>query len=103
MKTIISAALSALILSSGAVLADDVQPAKKKPIELTAQQLDQVTAGELALPNGRVVFANFDNAAPGPLHPGLVAWIRRGFTGPDGPWQAHVRSPVINCNAPGCP
>ncbi|NNC65500.1 MAG: hypothetical protein HKN84_12000 [Gammaproteobacteria bacterium] len=96
MKAIISAAVAAILLSAGVALAEE-----SKPIELTEKQLDQVTAAGLGLPNGREVFAGFDNAAPGPLHPALLKFFANGQPASEGPWQAHYNSPVIVCI--GCP
>jgi hypothetical protein len=109
------AAFAATFLIGSIAQADDTAP-----YELTAAQMDQITAGELALPNGRTVFDGFDNpspheleVAPGiflPLHPGLINWFKRGgVPGVRGEvkgeaaWEAHYNSPVIGCFAEGCP
>ena len=77
------------------------------PLKLTDTQMDMVTAGELALPHDNLVFAGFDNPAPGEFHPYFLPGFvpRKGLTmsGNEGPWSAHQNSPVINCNSPGCP
>ena len=53
----------AAFLAVGAVAADEETDANA-PIELSAAQMDQITAGTLLLPNGKTVFDNFDNPAP---------------------------------------
>jgi hypothetical protein len=94
------------ILLSAPVLADE-------PVELTAQQMDQITAGSLRLDNGtggKIIFANFDNPAGDDTMFGHPALGKRSLTshkpgqGPsvsgfrnDGPWVATVVSPVITC------
>ncbi len=46
MKTLFSGAFAAAILLSGPVLADEAKPAdQSQPIQLTAAQMDTVTAG----------------------------------------------------------
>ena len=115
---------AAAFLISGAVAADE-DSLESTPVELSAAQMDQITAGSLQLPNGKVQFANFDNPAPDLVanfcdgsglfcHPALT---RRSATasnpdgtgataghgpsvdgaGNDGPWAATVGSPVITC------
>jgi hypothetical protein len=113
------------LLTSGAVAADgNIQ--ESTPIELSAEQMDQITAGALVLPNDKVIFSRFDNPAPnvdgyvatelggcntatGVLcHPSITrrsdaAFVTAGH-GPsvnalgvnDGPWAATVKSPVID-------
>ena len=54
---------AAAFLVTGAIAADEVTSADT-PIELSAAQMDQITAGTLKLPNGNLVFDNFDNPAP---------------------------------------
>jgi len=97
MKKSLLVACAAACLATGAVVADD-EVDESKPIELTATQMDQITAGDLILPNGKIVFADFDNAAPFPFHPSLL------FShGAPGPWMAHYNSPVIGCSLdPNC-
>ena len=120
----------AAFLTSGAVVADedtvvaDEVADESTPIELSAGQMDQITAGTLQLNNNnnKEIFTNFDNPAPDHLaafcdpsmgsdfcHPALT---RRSDTaraattghgpsvdgfGNDGPWAATVVSPVITC------
>lgn len=64
MKILLSAVFAACFALSSSIFADDI-----RPIELSAEQMDSVTASGLGLPNGREVFANFDNPAPFDLHP----------------------------------
>jgi len=124
MRTQFFSTIAVAVLLSAPVFADE-------PIELSAQQMDQVTAGSLLLKNGKVIFGGFDNPAPnvpgylgeaenlcGVLPDGLFchpALNRRsdkafvtagkgpqvGGNGNDGPWSATVASPVISC--PDCP
>ena len=47
------------LLASGIALAEE-----SKPVVLTAEQMDTITAGTLGLPNGNTVQDNFDNPAP---------------------------------------
>ena len=60
----------AAFLTSGVVAADedtvavDENTNEGTPIKLSVAQMDQITAGSLLLPNGKVQFASFDNAAP---------------------------------------
>ena len=63
----------AAFLASGVVAADedtvvdDEDANDGAPIELSAVQMDQITAGSLQLNNGtggKIIFANFDNPAP---------------------------------------
>ena len=78
------------------------------PLKLTDTQMDTVTAGDLGLPSGNVVFVGFDNAAPGDFHPNfdrapraLEATTGHGPSvegmGNEGPWSAGVASPAIEC------
>lgn len=90
MKTIL-AICAALCLSSGAFAADN-EADEAKPIELTAAQMDQITAGDLTLPNGRQIFVGFDNPAPGPVHPVFLNGVPS-----EGPWNAHFNSHMISC------
>lgn len=137
MKISLSIVCAAALLTSGAVAADedavvvDGDTDVSAPIELSAEQMDQITAGTLLLPNGNTVFDNFDNPAPndpagylaaivpfcdgvndGFCHPALnrrsdAAFVTAGKGpqvgdgGNDGPWAATVASPVISC--PDCP
>ena len=118
MRTQFFSMCAVAVLVSAPVLADE-------PIELSAQQMDQITAGTLSLPSGDTQFDDFDNPSPnfvanfcdgsGPFcHPALT---RRSATasnpagtgatagkvpsvdgaGNDGPWAATVGSPVITC------
>ena len=70
MKISLYVVCAAAFLTSGAVAADedavvaDVDTDVSAPIELSAAQMDQITAGSLKLPNGKVVHANYDNPAP---------------------------------------
>ena len=70
MKISLSIVCAAALLTSGAVVADedavvvDEDTNESMPIELNAAQMDQITAGTLELPNGNLVFDNFDNPAP---------------------------------------
>ena len=119
----------AAFLTSGAVVADedtvvaDEVADESTPIELSAGQMDQITAGTLQLNNNnnKEIFTNFDNPAGDDVgvafcdatgafcHPALT---RRSDTaraattghgpsvdgfGNDGPWAATVVSPVITC------
>lgn len=77
-------------LTTGAVVADD-EVDESEPIELTALQMDQITAGDLTTP-GNQVLTGFDNPAPGDFHPTLLMGV-----GKEGPWHAHFNSPVITC------
>jgi hypothetical protein len=122
MRISLIAVCTVALAFSGVVAADE-------PIELSVVQMDQITAGSLLLPNGRVVQDNFDNPAPnengylGELsglcdtatgafcHPALTRRSDAAFAsnnapsvtglGNDGPWTATVVSPVIDiCGAP---
>ena len=70
MKISLSIVCAAALLTSGAVAADedavvvDGDTDVSAPIELSAEQMDQITAGTLLLPNGKTVHDNFDNPAP---------------------------------------
>ena len=132
MKISLYVVCAAAFLTSGAVAADedavvaDDDTDVSAPIELSADQMDQITAGTLKLPNGNLAHDNFDNPAPNVngyigfcdtttgtfCHPALT---RRSATalgataghGPsvggvnDGPWAATVASPEISiCGAP---
>ena len=81
---------AAAFLVSGAIAADEVTTANE-PIELSAAQMDQITAGDLTTP-GNKVFSGFDNPAPGDFHPTLMMGV-----GKEGPWHAHFNSHMINC------
>ena len=59
------------------------------PLKLTNTQLDMVTAGDLYLPSGVILFENFTNQGTGEPHPAF----KSGNT--TGPWNAHFNSPVI--------
>ena len=100
MKIFLFVVCAAAFLTSGAVAADedavvaDKDTQESKPIELSAAQMDQITAGTLQLNNGtggKLIFENFDNPAPnfaanfcdgsGPFcHPALT---RRSLTAAD--------------------
>jgi hypothetical protein len=60
------------------------------PLKLTNTQLDMVTAGDLKLPSGVIVFEGFTNQGTGEPHPAFQS----GNT--TGPWNAHFNSPVID-------
>jgi len=120
MKAVHLAAVAATMLIAGQASAADtaatdsatvkVEPsadsgavaAPAQPVRLSAAELDRVTAGDLGLPNGMILFEGFDNAAPGEFHPNFD----RSATGiamssnNEGPWSAHYSSPVIDC--PSC-
>ena len=124
MRALFSAAFAAAFLLSGPALADEAKPVDpSKPIELTAAQMDTVTAGNLKLPNGNIIFDGpgpfgFDNPAPGDFHPtfsidfggrrsNTAADATFGYNGPvvddptasggnEGPWSAGVKSPVMS-------
>ena len=70
MKFSLCVVCAAAFLTSGAVTADedtvvaDEDTNESTPIELSAVQMDRITAGSLLLPNGNVQFRSFDNAAP---------------------------------------
>jgi hypothetical protein len=76
-------------LLSVPAVADDTELDRSKPVELTAAQMDRLTAGGLLLPNGREVFVNLllNNGEP---HPALANSPVLG------PWQAHFKSSVID-------
>ena len=121
MKVTLIVLCTAAFLTAGAVAnAQDVQ--RSGPIELTAPQMDQITAGSLLLPNGKVQHNLFDNPAPNVngyfglcdadtgafCHPALTrrsAQVFQAAAGheptvagfPDGPWAATAASPVIGC------
>jgi hypothetical protein len=108
---------TAALTLSGVAAADD-------PVELSAAQMDQITAGSLGLPNGKVVHSNFDNPAPNVdgylagflglcdtatgafCHPALTRRSDAAFAsnnapsvtglGNDGPWTATVVSDQID-------
>ena len=66
------------------------------PLKLTDKQMDKVTAGALVLPTGELIFAGFDNPAPGGEHP----TFRRSSTGAaasgnEGPWTAAFNDNAI--------
>jgi hypothetical protein len=86
--------------------------ANAEPLKLTDTQMDMVTAGDLGLPNGKVIFAGFDNQAPVGAHPSFYRDNREldlvtfeefygsnAYTnsGNEGPWSAAFNSPVIYC------
>jgi hypothetical protein len=96
MKITLLVACAAACFAAGAVLADD-KVDESKPIELTAVQMDKITAGDLILPNEKVIFAEFLKPNGSAAHPGLF------FNPKFGPWQAHINSPVIGCSLdPNC-
>lgn len=51
--------------------------------------LSAPASADLLLPNGKEIFDNHDNPAPGPCHPALQtgAWLKSGLRG-WGPWSA---------------
>lgn len=76
-----------------AAVAPDAQP---QPVQLSLAELDRITAGDLGLPNGKVIFAGFDNAAPGEFHPNFGrSPTGSGASGNEGPWSAAFNSPSI--------
>lgn len=93
MKISLYVVCAAAFLTSGAVVADE-DTSESTPIELSAEQMDQITAGTLKLNNGtgsKLIFVDFDNPAPnlvanfcdgsGPFcHPALT---RRSLTAAD--------------------
>ena len=77
-----------------------------KKLSLQIEDLEDRIAPALVLPNDMVVFADFDNPAPGALHPSFdradAAYAATdGYNGPtiagfnEGPWSAHIASPEI--------
>jgi hypothetical protein len=88
MKILLSAAFAALMLVGNIAQADEAAP-----IELTVAQMDQITAGDLTLPNDKQVFLGFDNPAPGDFHP---VFERSGGRS-EGPWEAHFNAGPITC------
>jgi hypothetical protein len=75
MKTIIIAAATVMGMT-GLAIADEA----KGPAVMTDAQMDLVVAGDLTLPNGRVIFENFDNpntTRGDPFHPGMRGRSRR--------------------------
>ena len=125
MKISLYVVCAAAFLTSGAVVADE-DTNENAPIELSAAQMDQITAGTLKLPNGNLVHDNFDTPAPNVngylgaatglcntgtgafCHPALTRRSDAAFVtafppvrsvtgeGNDGPWTATVVSPVIS-------
>ena len=136
MKISLYVVCAAAFLTSGAVAADedavvaDDDTDVSAPIELSAEQMDQITAGTLVLPNGKTVQDNFDTPAPNDpegyiagflgfcdgggdpfCHPALnrrsdAAFVTAGKgpqvtpLGNDGPWVATIASPVISICGP---
>ena len=108
MKISLYVVCAAAFLTSGAVVADE-DTNESTPIELSAAQMDQITAGSLELPNDNVVQSDFDNPSPGDFHPALTkralaALAATTGNGPsvqeegnEGPWSATIASPVITC------
>jgi hypothetical protein len=118
MKQAASSIILGILLASGAAVAED-----SKPIELTDAQMDQISAGSLLLPNGKVQHDLFDNPAPDVngyfgvcdtstgqfCHPALTRRSDQVFVAtadgsdttvigfPDGPWSATSVSPMIGC------
>jgi hypothetical protein len=103
MKTIIIAAATVMGMT-GLAIADEA----KGPAVMTDAQMDLVVAGDLTLPNGRVIFENFDNpntTRGDPFHPNFSRNARAfeassnspnlGGNGNEGPWSAHIMSPMI--------
>ena len=114
MKISLFVVCAAAFLSSGAVAADEVIVAvdedtnESTPIELSAAQMDQITAGTLLLPNGNTQHDDFDTPAPGDFHHALTKRAQAAIDattghGPsvlgfnEGPWGATAVSPVISC------
>ncbi len=60
-----------------------------KKLSLQIEDLEDRIAPALVLPNDMVIFADFDNPAPGEFHPAFA------HSPAEGPWQAHFNSPVI--------
>ena len=87
MRTQFFSTIAVAVMLSAPVFADE-------PIELTAQQMDQITAGDLTLPvpHGKKVLDGFDNPAPGDFHPVLMMGV-----GKEGQWHAHFNSHMIDC------
>ena len=119
MRALFSAAFAAAFLLSGPALADEAKPVDQSQLfQLTAAQMDTVTAGNLLLPNGETIFLDFDNPAPGDFHPtfhidfggrrsNTAAAATFEYNGPvvddptasggnEGAWSAGVKSPVIS-------
>lgn len=109
MKKKISMALAATAFIAAPAAAGD-------PVPLDDRALDAVTAGDLGLPNGEVVFENFNNPGKdatlfvcndiGFCHPtwnrSLEGLLNSGADGSpgigfEGPWAAGRVSPVIEC------
>jgi len=97
MKYSLLAVCAVASLSTGAVVADN-QLDESQPIELSAVQMDKITAAGLLLPNNKEVFENFMLPNGSQFHPGL---IRTLFFNPnteaEAAWEAHFNSPVIDC------
>lgn len=111
MKRMTIASALGVLITCGIAVADE-----SKPIRLSAEQMDTITAGDLMLPNGKLQFAGFDNASPagpfgGLFHPSFgrspnasAKQVENGYSGPtatqpfnEGPWSAAAKSPVITC------
>ena len=78
MRISLIAVCTAVLAFSGVVAADE-------PVELSALQMDQITAGSLQLNNGtggKIVFGGFDN--PAPNSDGYVSEILGPLMGFDG-------------------
>lgn len=134
MKRAISTIIFGAMLSLGTALADesktiedsDAQSTKSsdvQPVKLSDTQMDQISAGSLLLPNGKVQHELFDNPAPNVngyfgacdvdtglfCHPALTRRSDQVFVAvaegsektvvgfPDGPWSATSASPMIGC------
>lgn len=79
-----------------------------KKLTLKIEDLEDRIAPALLLPNGDLIFSNFDNAAPGDLHPsfgrdGAAYAATTDYNGPivlggfnEGPWSATVVAPPID-------
>lgn len=77
---------------------------QSQPIRLSAAELDRVTAGDLVLPNEKVMFPGFDNPAPGDFHPNFDrSPTGAGASGNEGPWEAAFNSPAIGFQCSICP
>ena len=95
----------------------------RKKSRFSIEKLEERIAPNLTLPNGNVLFAGFDNPAPGLYHPAVTA---RSLTavyateatgnpttanplpyGNEGPWSAHIvqhgRGGPITCTETYCP
>jgi hypothetical protein len=90
-----------------------MKPQKKRRFSI--EKLEERITPDLTLPSGGMVFANFDNPAPGTYHPnfyrsGTAIETTSGLAGTnptivnvpygnEGPWSAHYLSDQIDCTA----